>query len=58
MESEHQHQNISVTIERGEVFFFFFYLCVICDVESYVLTVTDVAVFDGWTRSLATHTHS
>lgn len=30
----------------------------ICDVQSYVLTVTDVAVLDGWTRSLATHTHS
>lgn len=35
-----------------------FYLCVIRNIQSYVLTVTYVAVFDGWTRSLAAHTHS
>lgn len=34
------------------------YLRMICDVETHVLTVTDVAVFDGGTRSLAAHTHS
>ena len=28
------------------------------DVETHVLTVADVAVFDGGTRPLAAHTHS
>lgn len=36
----------------------YIHLCVVCDVQPYVLTVADVAVFDGWTRALAAHTHS
>lgn len=45
----------NVAVEGTELLF---YLCVIRYVQSYILTVTDVAVFDGWTRSLATHAHS
>ena len=36
----------------------FVYLCMVSDVKSNVLTVADVAVFDGRTRPLAAHTHS
>lgn len=33
------------------------YLCVICDVQSDVLAVADVAVLDGRTRPLAADAH-
>ena len=36
----------------------FVYLRVIRDVQAHVLTIADVAVFDGRTRPLAAHTHS
>lgn len=34
------------------------HLCVVRDVETHILAVTDVAVLDGRTRPLAAHTHS
>lgn len=34
------------------------YLCVICDVQSDILAVADVAVLDGRTRPLAADAHS
>lgn len=45
---------LGVCEQRGDVGV---YLRVVCDVQSYVFTVADVAMFDDRTRSLSANTH-